>query len=179
MSVVSAPRAGSRVAERGRSTALPITRRPLDLVLAAFFAVSILYGFAFSLPEALGVPVAADSPWPPLRALHGWAVEQEPAHLDPPPTLIASLIFDGFVQSPFLIVLVWALLRGRESIRPAALLYAGAATMNMYFYFFETVYGPHPPPHPEVYWPFNLPWLIAPMVLAWRMRRAPVFDRVG
>lgn len=36
------------------------------------------------------VPVAADSPWPPLRALHGWAVAEEPAHLDPPPN-IASL----------------------------------------------------------------------------------------
>jgi hypothetical protein len=151
--------------------AVPIVRRPLDLTLVAFFSVSIVYGFAFSLPEALGVPVAPDSPWPPLRALHGWAVEQEPAHLAPPPTLVASLLFDGFVQSPFLVVLVWALVRDREWIRVPALVYAGAAIMNMYFYFFETVFGPHPPPNPEVYWPLNLPWLIAPMALAWRMRR--------
>jgi hypothetical protein len=156
---------------------LPLRRRPLDVVLAGFFVVSIVYGFAFSLPEGLGVPVAPDSPWPPLRALHGWAVEQEPAHLEPPPSLVASLLFDGFVQSPFLLVLVHALLRGREWIRVPALVYAGAATMNMYVYFFQTVYGPHPPPHPAVYWPLNLPWLVAPMVLAWRMRRAPAFAR--
>ncbi|MGB1142096.1 MAG: hypothetical protein ACPG1A_14435, partial [Halioglobus sp.] len=66
----------------------PILRRPLDLLLVAFFCISILYGFLFSLPEGLGVPVSADSPWPPLRALHDWAVAEEPAHLDPPPNLV-------------------------------------------------------------------------------------------
>ena len=86
---------------------LPLRARPLDAALIAFFAVSVLYGFAFSLPEALGVPLAPDSPWPPLRSLHAWAVAQEPGHLDPRPTLIASLLFDGFVQSPFLVVLLY------------------------------------------------------------------------
>ena len=62
-------------------SALPLSRRPLDLGLIAFFSVSVLYGFLFSLPEGLGVPVSADSPWPPLRSLHGGAVVQEPAHL--------------------------------------------------------------------------------------------------
>ena len=46
----------------------PIWRRPLDLGLVAFFSLSVVYGFLFSLPEGLGVPVSADSPWPPLRA---------------------------------------------------------------------------------------------------------------
>lgn len=153
----------------------PLRSRPLDAALVAFFTISVLYGFAFSLPEALGVPLAPDSPWPPLRSLHAWSVAQEPGHLDPRPTLIASLLFDGFVQSPFLVVLLYALARGREWIRTPALLYCGAAVTNMYFYFFETWRGPYPPPHPEVYWPLNLPWLIAPMVLAWRLRRAPLF----
>ena len=56
----------------------------LDLLLITFFSVSVAYGFLFSLPEGLGVPVSPDSPWPPLRALHDWAIAEEPAHLDPP-----------------------------------------------------------------------------------------------
>ena len=32
----------------------PIFRRPVDLLFIAFFTVSILYGFLFSLPEGLG-----------------------------------------------------------------------------------------------------------------------------
>lgn len=153
----------------------PLRERPVDAVLIAFFSVSILYGFLFSLPEGLGVPVAPDSPWPPLRALHGWAVAEEPAHLDPPVSLIASCLYDGLLQSPFLVVLVVALARGRAWIRVPALIYAGSAVTNMFYYFFHTFFGPHPPPNLGVYLAFNLPWLFAPMVLAWRMRVADPF----
>jgi hypothetical protein len=147
-----------------------ILRRPLDLGLLIFFSISILYGFLFSLPEGLGVPVTADSPWPPLRALHDWAVNQEPAHLDPPSNLIAACLFDGFFQAPMLCFLMWGLIRQSPLIRLPVLIYVGAAVTNMFFYFAETFMGPHPPTNLAVYLPMNLPWLIAPMILAWRVR---------
>ncbi len=146
-----------------------LTRHPLDYALIPFFAISVLYGALFSLPEGLGLPVTPDSPWPPLRALHDWAVVQEPTHLDPPRTLIASTLFDGFVQTPLLIALIAGIARRRAWARPLGLLYAGAGVINMWFYFFETLGGPLPPPHLSVYLPFNLPWLIAPAVLGWRL----------
>jgi len=138
-------------------------------VLVCFFSVSILYGFLFSLPEGLGVPVAADSPWPPLRALHGWAVAEEPAHLDPPPSLVAASLFDGLFQAPVLLFVVVGLVRLRPWLRPLALVYAGAATTNMFFYFTQTFLGPHPPPDVAYYLAFNLPWLAAPIVLGARV----------
>lgn len=147
-----------------------ILRRPLDLGLLLFFSISILYGFLFSLPEGLGVPVSADSPWPPLRSLHGWAVAQEPAHLDPPANLIAACLFDGFFQAPMLCFLMWGLIRQSPAIRLPVLIYVGAAVTNMFFYFAETFLGPHPPENLAVYLPANIPWLIAPMILAWRVR---------
>jgi hypothetical protein len=154
-----------------------ILRRPLDLVLICFFVVSILYGFLFSLPEGLGVSVSPDSPWPPLRALHGWAVAEEPAHLNPPPNLIAACLFDGFFQAPVLLFVVFGLVRLRPWLEPLGLIYAGAATTNMFFYFTQTFLGPHPPPNTAYYLAFNLPWLIAPLVLGarviWRKDLAP------
>jgi len=147
----------------------PLRQRPIDLLLIAFFSVSVLYGFLFSLPEGLGVPVAPDSPWPPLRSLYGWAVAQEPAHLNPPPSLIAACLFDGFFQAPMLSVIIYGLVRQRRWIRVPVYLYAGAAVTNMFFYFAETFMGPHPPQNLAVYLPFNLPWLIAPMILALRV----------
>ncbi len=78
-----------------RETAMTsIFKRPVDLLFIAFFSISIVYGFLFSLPEGLGVPVSADSPWPPLRALHGWAIAEEPAHLNPPPNFIYYMVFN-------------------------------------------------------------------------------------
>ena len=147
-----------------------IHRRPLDLILVAFFSISVLYGFLFSLPEGLGVPVSADSPWPPLRALHDWAVKEEPAHLDPPPNLIAATLFDGLFQAPALLLVIIGLTRQKRWLRPLALFYAGAAITNMFFYFMQTFLGPHPPPNTAYYLAFNLPWLLAPMLLLWRVR---------
>jgi hypothetical protein len=144
-------------------------RRILDRILVAFFAVTILYGLLFSLPEGLGVSVSSDSPWPPLRSLHAWAVEQEPAHLDPPPVLLASCLFDGLFQAPVLGFVIYGLLRRRPWVRPLGLFYAGAAVTNMFFYFATTFLGPTPPPNLGVYLPVNLPWLVAPAVLGLRL----------
>ncbi len=158
---------------------LPLRHRPIDLALGFFFAISVIYGLLFSLPEGLGVPVSADSPWPPLRSLHGWAVAQEAAHLDPPAVLRASTIFDGFAQSPFLVVLLYSMVRGRDWIRRPALVYSGAAVVNMFFYFFTTFMGEHPPPNLGTYLAFNLPWLFAPIVLGARMWRREPFSRAA
>jgi len=157
------------------SAATPIRRRPADLCFVAFFGVSVLYGFLISLPEALGVPVAPDSPWPPLRALYDWAVAEEPAHLDPPVSLLTSAALDGFVHAPFLSVLIYALIRGRSWIRIPALLFAGSSVTNMFYYFVQTFARPHPPPNTAYYLAFNLPWLVAPIALAIRMRREDPF----
>lgn len=148
----------------------PFLRRPIDVAFVAFFSISVLYGFLFSLPEGLGVPVAADSPWPPLRALHDWAVAQEPAHLDPPPSLIAACLFDGLFQAPILTVILYGLIRQGRWLRNVVPYYAGAAVTNMFFYFFETFTGAHPPDNLLVYLPMNLPWLLAPILLALRVR---------
>ncbi len=150
----------------------PIHQRPLDLALALFFSVSVLYGFLFSLPEGLGVPVAPDSPWPPLRALYDWAIVEEPAHLDPPPNLIAACLFDGFFQAPVLVFVIFGLVRLRSWLVPLGLVYAGAAVANMFFYFVQTFLGPHPPANTAYYLAFNLPWLIAPAVLGVRLLTA-------
>jgi hypothetical protein len=154
-------------------------RRPLDLVLVVFFVLSILYGLLYSLPEGLGIPVSPDSPWPPLRSLYDWAVAQEPAHLDPPTSLLANGVYDGFIQSPMLLFVIWGLLHQRDWVRPLALVYGGAAIANMLIYFFVTFMGPTPPPHPAVYLPFNLPWLVAPAVLVLRMLRPEPFGAPG
>jgi hypothetical protein len=156
---------------------ISIFRRPLDLGLVIFFILSILYGFLDSLPEAIGYKVAPDSPWPPLRSLYDWAVAQEPQHLNPPSSLIATTLFDGFIQTPVLFFVVYGLIRCSPWIRTLSLVYAGAAVTNMFMYFVTTFIGPTPPPNPAIYLPFNLPWLIAPAILGLRMLPAEPFRR--
>jgi hypothetical protein len=154
-----------------------MTRRRLDYVLLPCFVVGILNSALLSLPESLGVPVASDSPWPPLRALHSWAVEQEPQHLHIPPTLQASILYDGFVQLTLLVVLTIGLwkLKSWPWLGTLALVYAVASVTNMYFYFMQTFLGPDRPPHLGTYLPFNVPWVIVPLLAAWRFWPAGLF----
>lgn len=147
-----------------------LARRRLDYVLLPAFVLGIVNSLVLSLPEALGVPVSADSPWPPLRSLHSWAVEQEPQHLDIPPTLLASVLYDGLVQSVMLVVLLIGLWRLKQWpwLPTSALVYAVSSVTNMYFYLMQTFLGPHPPPHLGTYLPFNLPWVVVPLLVAYR-----------
>ena len=156
--------------------ALPLRRRPQDIALMAFFSLALLYGVVYSLPVGLGLwPISADSPYAPFRALHGWATTVEPAQLDPPPSLRGRSLLDGFVYVPFLAVLLYALGRGRGWIRLPAFLYAGSAITNLLGYLYESFHGPHPPLQPATFWALNLPWLLVPCLLAYRLRRERPF----
>jgi hypothetical protein len=152
------------------TTAPGLVRRRLDYVLIPALILGIVNSLVLSLPEGLGVRVAPDSPWPPLRHLHTWAVEQEPQHLVMPPTLQASLLYDGTVQLVMMLVLVVALIRLNQWrwLPTLATVYAVAGVMNMYFYFMQTFLGPDRPPHLGTYLPINLPWLIVPILVAYR-----------
>lgn len=163
MTAVTTTRAGAP------STSAPLRRR-IDYLLLPAFVLGIVNSLVLSLPEGLGVAVSPDSPWPPLRSLHTWAVEQEPQHLVMPPTLRASLLYDGFVQSVLLVVLlvgVWRL-ASWSWLGGIALLYSVSAVMNMYFYLMQTFLGPDSPPHLGTYLPINLPWLVVPILVAYR-----------
>lgn len=158
--------------------AKPLRKRPLDVFFVIFYTIAMLYGLLFSLPEGLGVPVSPDSPWVPLQWLHGWAVSDEPAHLlvPLPPYLVAATLLDGLVHAPFTLVLLYALWKGCNWIRPWALLFAGSAVTNMFYYFVQTFLGDYPPPNTVFYLCMNLPWMLVPMLLAWRMRKHCPFD---
>lgn len=146
------------------------------MALLLFFSLSVLYGLVYSLPLGLGLwPVAPDSPYPPFRALHGWGSTVEPAQLHPAASLRARSLLDGLLFAPFGAVLVYALARGRAFIRIPALMYAAASVTNMLCYFYESFAGPHPPLQAGTFWGLNLPWLLAPLALIWRMRRPDPF----
>ena len=65
--------------------------------------------------------------------------------------------------------MIVGLVREARWLGPLALFYGGASVTNMFFYFTQTFLGPHPPPNTAYYLVFNLPWLLAPMILVARV----------
>jgi hypothetical protein len=60
-----------------------------------------------------------------MRSIHrrplDLALAEEPAHLDPPPNLIASCLFDGLFQAPALLLVILGLVRQSAWLRPLGL----------------------------------------------------------
>ena len=81
----------------------------------------------------------------------------------------------GIVYGPFYLVLVYAFVRGANWIRIPALIYIGAMVYGMIqFLYWEFALG-MPPRNLPVFFAFNLPYLVVPLLLGLRMRRPEPF----
>ena len=83
----------------------------------------------------------------------------------------------GFIYGPFYLLLVYALIMGKDFIRPMALVYVGAMIHGMIeFLSWEFWIGPQPG-ELLIFWAFNGPYLVIPILLGVRMWKADPFSR--
>jgi hypothetical protein len=83
----------------------------------------------------------------------------------------------AFVYGPFYLLLVHAFVRGSNFIRPLALLYVGAIVMSTsQFIWWEYAIGPAPGVD-SIFWAFNGPYILVPILLAARVWKEQPFSR--
>jgi hypothetical protein len=88
---------------------------------------------------------------------------------DLPYVRFATLV-SGLIYGPFYLVLVYAFIKGSNWIRLPALIYVGAMLHGMSeFIYWEYRIGPAPTNF-IVFWAFNLPYALVPVLLGIRMR---------
>ena len=93
--------------------------------------------------------------------------------------MLTATVLVLFMTLPGLALFYGGLVRGRNWLRPLGLVYAGSALTNMTYYFMQTFLGDHPPLNTFYYLCFNLPWMIMPLVLLWRVRQHKPFGEAG
>ncbi|HZY02497.1 MAG TPA: emopamil-binding family protein [Anaeromyxobacteraceae bacterium] len=157
---------------------VPLRRRPLDVALIAFFAVNLFFTtYVVSLEQV----VIADPfhfsppPWPPERLLalvHWWEKTYDPLLLARPAWYRATIWLDVLVFGPFYAAAIWAYARGREWIRLPSVVWAAMLFTNVFIILFDELWGIHATPHPGVVVAANASWMIAPVVVTWRMVRS-------
>jgi hypothetical protein len=153
----------------------PLRERPGDwLFVLAFSFFAFSSAFSDSL-VARGIRLAPDSPSFWARANYWYAAGTDPLLLDPPIGLEIQTFLSAFVFGPFYLVLVWAFVTGRDAIRVPALLYVSAMVYGMVVFLGTEFLGPLPPTNLSKFAAFNLPYLVIPLLLGWRMRRASPF----
>lgn len=83
----------------------------------------------------------------------------------------------GFVYGPFYLLLVYAFVKGRNFIRPMALLYVGAIVLSTsQFIWWEYAIGPEPGVD-FIFWIFNGPYVLVPILLAVRVWKENPFGQ--
>jgi hypothetical protein len=163
-------------------TRLPLSRRPGDAVLLAFFAINFFFitymidieQIVISDPAHFTYPV-----WPPAFAVdmsHWWALRFDPLVFARPAWYRATIWLDACVFGPFYLAAMIAFWKGRDWIRTPALVWAGMMIAVVSIILFEEMVGPFATPHPARVLAANGPWLLFPLAVVLRLRRERPFD---
>jgi hypothetical protein len=136
----------------------------------AFFAFSSFFSDAF---HGLGL-IHGDGFW---AGANRWYAEvaQDQFFLADHPWVRYATAVSGLVFGPFYLVMVYAFVRGANWIRTPALIYVGAMVHGtVEFMWWEYSVGP-PPGNFLVFWAFNAPYVIVPVLLGFRMWKQSPF----
>ncbi|HVO18719.1 MAG TPA: emopamil-binding family protein [Anaeromyxobacter sp.] len=155
--------------------AIPLSRRPIDVALLAFFAVNLLFTtYVVSLEQVvIANPFHfTPPPWPPGRLLalvHWWERTYDPLLLARPAWYRATIWLDVLVFGPFYAVAIYAFTRGRDWIRIPAVIWATALFVNVFIILFDELAGVNAAPHPAVVIAANASWMLIPVLVVWRL----------
>jgi hypothetical protein len=157
---------------------IPLSRRPLDAALVAFFAVNLLFTtYVVSLEQ-----IVIDDPsrfvppvWPPgplLALVHWWEWSFDPLLVARPAWYRATIWIDVLLFGPFYAFATVAWVRGRDWIRIPSVVWASMMLANVTIILFDEILGVHATPHPGAVVAANAAWAIVPLVVLWRVGRS-------
>jgi hypothetical protein len=158
---------------------IPLRQRPGDIVLLLFFCISLFYVALVMDIEQLMIPDASNFTypvWPPaflVDHVHWYGRTFDPLQMARPAWWRACIWHEMVFGVPFYLFAIYAFIRGREWIRIPALLYGASLITIVLIILYEERYGPHAAPHYAQVLLFNLPWLLWPAYMIYRMWRYP------
>lgn len=157
---------------------IPLSRRPLDVALLAFFAVNLCFTtYVVSLEQVVVADPFHFTPplWPPARLLalvHWWERSFDPLLLARPAWYRATIWLDVLAFGPFYAAALYAFARGRDWIRLPSVVWASMLFTNVFIILFDELRGIHATPSPGIVVAANAPWLLVPLLVIWRVGRS-------
>jgi hypothetical protein len=161
------------------SRLIPLSKRPGDIAILAFFLVNLLFITYVVDFEQLTVPDSAHftyPAWPPPAAVdmvHNYGRTFDPLLMARPPWWKATIWIDALIFGPFYLVGIFAYITGRAWIRIPSIIYSTMLITNVIIILSEEIYGVHAAPNLPVVLLLNFPWLALPLYIIYRMWRDP------
>ncbi len=148
-------------------TGLPLSLRKRDIFFVCCFSFFAFSSFFSDSWHALGL-LEGDGFWPAANRWYGELAQDHFFEIGHQFVRVNTGI-SGMIFGPFYLVLVYAFIKGKNWIRPMALVYVGAMLHGCTeFLIYEYWIGP-PPGKPLIFWAFNGPYWVVPFLLGVRM----------
>jgi len=157
---------------------VPLSKRPLDIVILAFFVINILFITYIVDVEQLVIANPDDFEYPPwplpfmVDIIHWYGRNFDPVLIAWPMWWKMIIWLDSLFFGPFYVAAIYAFARGREWIRIPSIVWASVLVTNVLIILGEEFGGTHPTPAPVLVFFLNLPWLLWPVLVIARMWRA-------
>ncbi|MFW6067044.1 MAG: EXPERA domain-containing protein [Myxococcota bacterium] len=154
---------------------IPLRRRPVDILLLAFFALNLVFITYMIDTEQLVIddPTDFEYPvWPPrfiIDAVHWWGFNFDPALIARPPWWRATIWIDQIFFGPFYAFAVYAYAKGKEWIRIPSIIWGSVMITNVTIILFEEVLGPHASDDLGIVLFANASWILFPVITIARM----------
>ena len=164
---------------------IPLSRRKLDWILLAFFAVNLFFITYFVDIEQLTIPNIHHFQyplWPPkpfVNMVHSYGRMYDPLVLARPAFWKMTIWIDVIWNGPFYAFAIYAIVRGRDWIRVPALVWCGSMSAVVLIILAEEHSGIHRTPHFAMVLALNLPWLLLPLFTGIRMAREHPFTELA
>ena len=162
------------------ATNLPLSHRRVDIAFAVLFAMFTVTSAIADLVPTLGIDFSRPSDNFLVNSNYWYAHDADPLFMSPPVWMRIVTGLSAFVYGPFYIVLVYALLRGRNWIQLPSVIYATMISSITGIIVFGVEFFGEPEfqtQNPAKFLAFNLPYVLIPLALLVRMRRSMPFTR--
>jgi hypothetical protein len=160
---------------------IPFSQRKVDWFFVGFFLINFFFITYIVDIEQLIIanPANFQQPfWPPeamVRLIHWYGSNFDPVLMARPQWWKMTIWVDVLFYGPFYAFAIYAFIKGRDWIRIPAIFYSGMMFTGVTVILGEEFAGPHATPHLPLVIGLNLPWLLMPLFLTWRMRREHPF----
>ena len=168
------------ITETATRANLPLRQRGIDIFFGVVFAAFTVTSVISDLLPTVGVDFSHPSTNFFVQSNYWYAHDADPLFMNPPDWMRIVTGLSAFVYMPFYIVLVIALLSGRNWIQLPAVIYATMIVALTGIVVFGVEFFGEPATrtqNPVKFLVFNLPYVLVPLLLLIRMRRPLPFTR--
>jgi hypothetical protein len=159
---------------------LTLRRRGIDIFFAIVFSAFTITSLISDLLPTVGVNFSHPTGNFFVDSNYWYAHDADPLFMNPPDWMRIVTGLSAFVYMPFYLVLVYALLTGRNWIQLPAVIYATMIVALTGIVVFGVEFWGEPAlrtPEPAKFLAFNLPYVLVPLLLLIRMSKPDPFKR--